>query len=59
MRWADIKKKFKEKPGAASKTHRRPLDQSLVRFIEALAVADARRDHLALSDPITRQETGG
>jgi hypothetical protein len=59
MKWEDIKKSFKEEPGAASKAHRRPLDHSLVQFIEALAIADARRDHLALSDPITRQEAGG
>jgi hypothetical protein len=58
MRWSDIKKSFKEELGAASKAHRRPLDHSLVQFIEALAIADARRDHLALSDPITRQEAG-
>jgi hypothetical protein len=30
----------------------RPLDISLIQFVEALAIADARRDHLALSDPI-------
>jgi hypothetical protein len=59
MKWADIKKSFKEEPGGVSKTHWRPLDQSLVQFIEALAIADARRDHLALSDPITRHEAGG
>jgi hypothetical protein len=58
MRWSDIKKSFKEELGAASKAPRRPLDHSLVQFIEALAIADARRDHLALSDPITRQEAG-
>jgi hypothetical protein len=58
MRWSDIKKSFKEEPGAASKAPRRPLDHSLVQFIEALAIVDARRDQLALSDPITRQEAG-
>jgi hypothetical protein len=59
MRWEDIKKSFKEEPGAASMAHRRHLDHSLVQFIEALAIADARRDHLALIDPITRQKAGG
>jgi hypothetical protein len=33
------------------------LQRSLVQFIEALAIADARRDHLALSAPTVPQKT--
>jgi hypothetical protein len=58
MRWADIKKRRTNESGASGPDPR-PLDLSLVQFVEALAVADARRDHLDLSDAVTRRETGG
>ena len=32
------------------------LDPSLVQFVEALAIADARRDHLAFNPPPPEQE---
>lgn len=43
--------------GVSSESHATPLDVSLVRFVEALAIADARRDHLALGVPPLDRET--
>ena len=53
-RRANIKSNLGDERGAhpTSKARMRPLDISLIQFVEALAIADARRDHLALSDPI-------
>jgi hypothetical protein len=31
----------------------RPLDPDMIRFVEALAIADARRDHLAAAQTTT------
>ncbi len=41
------------------KARAKPVDMSLIQFVEALAIADARRDYLALNDPIARKEAGG
>ena len=59
MEWPDIEQDLRDQLGAASKPDLRPLDRSLVQFIEALAIADARRDHIALSETITRHEARG
>jgi hypothetical protein len=45
--------------GATSPRRLLPLDPDLVRFIEALAVADARRDHLAADQAITAGNSTG
>jgi hypothetical protein len=33
----------------------REVDPVLVKFVEALAIADARRDHLAMNGPASKQ----
>jgi hypothetical protein len=33
----------------------RPLDPELVKFVETLAIADAKRDHFALSGPASKR----
>jgi hypothetical protein len=33
----------------------RPLDPELVKFVETLAIADAKRDHFALSGPALKR----
>lgn len=40
----------------SSKSSLMPLDPSLVQFVEALAIADASRDHLAFNPPPPEQE---
>jgi hypothetical protein len=56
---ADIKINRGNERGTSSKARAKPLDISLIQFVEALAIADARRDYLALNDPIARKETAG
>lgn len=52
----DIKINRGNERGASSKARAKPLDISLIQFVKALAIADARRDYLALSDPIARKQ---
>jgi hypothetical protein len=56
---ADIKINRGNERGASFKARAKPLDMSLIQFVEALAIADARRDYLALNDPIARKEAAG
>jgi hypothetical protein len=56
---ADTKINRGNERGASIKARAKPLDMSLTQFVEALAIADARRDYLALNDPIARKEAAG
>jgi hypothetical protein len=57
MKRAGLTRKNAGEHGALSKGHTPPLDPSLVQFIESLAIADARRDHVSVNDPISRRDT--
>jgi hypothetical protein len=41
--------------GASRTATLRPLDPELIKFVETLAIADAKRDHLALSGPALKR----
>jgi hypothetical protein len=41
--------------GASRTVALRPLDLELVKFVETLAIADAKRDHFALSGPAPKR----
>jgi hypothetical protein len=56
MNRARLTKNISERRRAAFNSHAPPLEPALVQFIEALAIADARRDHLALNNPIAPRE---
>jgi hypothetical protein len=59
MKRVDSKKSLTEQLGRPSTRCRRLADSSLLEFVKALAIADARRDHRAEIDPVPRFETGG
>lgn len=40
---------------AARTVAMRPLDPELLKFVETLAIADAKRDHFALSSPAPKR----
>jgi hypothetical protein len=51
MKRARTKEAFRHAPQCTSS---REIDPALVKFVEALAIADARRDHLIESSRLTR-----
>jgi hypothetical protein len=57
MKRAGLTRKNGGERGAFSKDHTRHFGPSLVRFIESLAIADARRDRVSVDDPIARHDT--
>ena len=47
MKQVEKRKDCDSEGGGPQEPALRPLDPDMIRFVEALAIADARRDHLA------------
>jgi hypothetical protein len=59
-----MKQVEKRKSGESQRGHPQtpalcPLDADIIRFVEALAVADARRDHLVAANTTSVGDRGG